>query len=153
MYFVASGAYTGYAPVAPGTAGSALALVIYWIMPEPFSWSLWLLMIVGLSVVGIYAATLAEKEWGEDPPKVVIDEIVGYFVAVLLLPKNIFVMALSFLIFRIFDILKPFPAHRSQRLPGGWGIMADDLIAGLYANGVVRLVLWLKLGSTWTASF
>ena len=153
MYFVVSGAYTGYTPVAPGTAGSALAFAIYWIIPEPFSWPLWLLTLVSLSAVGVYTATLAEKEWGEDPPKVVIDEIVGYFVAVLLLPKSIFVMAFSFLIFRIFDILKPFPAHRSQRLRGGWGIMADDLIAGLYANGVVRLVLCLKLGSTWTARF
>ena len=141
--FVASGAYAGFAPIAPGTAGSVLALAVWWLVPERFPWPSWFLVLAGVFVAGVHTSAIAEREWGKDPPKVVIDEIAGCFVALLLLPKSLFTALLGFTLFRFFDIIKPFPVHRSQRLPGGWGIMADDLIAGTYANVVVRLILWL----------
>lgn len=140
---MASGAYAGYAPIAPGTAGSLIGLALYWVLPEQIPLFWWLFIGIALFGVGVHTATLAEQQWGEDAPEIVIDEIVGCLVVMWLLPRTLPAITLGFLVFRILDVLKPFPAHRLQRLPGGWGVMADDLTAGLYAGGLVRLVLWL----------
>jgi phosphatidylglycerophosphatase A len=136
--FVASVAYLGYSPLAPGTVGTLGALAVYW----------WLLpaddfVIIATAVLaagaGIWAGGVAEKTWGKkDPGRVCVDEFAGYFVAVAFLPKTLAYAVFAFVLFRAFDILKPFPAGRSQRLPGGWGIMADDVIAAVYANLVLQ---------------
>lgn len=136
--FVASVAYLGYSPLAPGTVGTLGALAVYW----------WLLpadgfVIIGTAAVaaaaGIWAGGVGEKVWGKkDPGRVCVDEFAGYFVAVAFLPKTFAYAVFAFVLFRAFDILKPFPAGRSQRLPGGWGIMADDVVAAVYANLVLQ---------------
>lgn len=133
---IASAGGAGYAPIAPGTAGSAVALVALWLIP--FTPLALLVTLVAVTAVGIWAGARAERIVGEkDPGLVVIDEVAGMFVSVLLVPRSAAVLIGAFLLFRLFDVWKPFPARHSQHLPGGLGIMADDLIAGLYALVVV----------------
>jgi phosphatidylglycerophosphatase A len=136
--FVASVAYLGYSPFAPGTVGTMGAFAVYWwLLPD--DWYFVLGAAALSAAVGIWAGGVAEKMWGKkDPGRVCVDEFAGYFVAVVFLPKTLVYAGLAFLLFRAFDIWKPFPAGRSQHLPGGWGIMADDLVAGLYANLVLQ---------------
>lgn len=128
---VATAGGVGYTPVAPGTAGSFLALLILWALPfSPLGLALILLGVVG---IGIWAAGRAERLLGgKDPGPVVIDEVAGMFLSVLLLPRHFVLLLAAFLLFRLFDIVKPFPIRQSQTLSGGLGVMLDDLIAGSY---------------------
>jgi phosphatidylglycerophosphatase A len=129
---LASGFGSGYSPVAPGTAGSLLALVIWWLAP-PWWWLRASLLLISL-ILGIWAATKAEKFWGHDNGKIVIDEIAGMWLSLLFLPKSIPIYLMAFLLFRAMDIIKPLGARQIQKLPGGWGVVADDVLAGIYAN-------------------
>lgn len=142
---LASVGYTGFAPVAPGTVGSAFALPLWWAMRQaglPWIEPLCLTLVV---VAGAWSARVAERELGvEDPGPVVIDEVAGMFVTLLWMPVTWPVAIVGFLAFRVFDIVKPFPVGRLERWPGGWGVMADDVMAGVYAWGVLRVVLWLR---------
>lgn len=139
---IASGLYSGYSPVAPGTVGSLVGLVFY---PGLASLGLggYCLICVLAFFVGVWASGEAESSYGKDGRRIVIDEIVGMWVALLGLPPRLSLVVAGFFIFRLFDIVKPFPAHRSQRLPGGWGVMMDDLVAGVYANLALRALAWL----------
>jgi phosphatidylglycerophosphatase A len=129
---VATGLGTGYAPVAPGTAGSALAVVVLWIVP--FSPAGLLAFLAAVTAAGIWAAGRAEPLiGGKDPGAIVVDEVAGMTLSVAAFPPTLPVLLAGFVLFRVFDVVKPFPAGISQRLPGGWGVMADDLVAGLYA--------------------
>ena len=117
--------------MAPGTAGSAVALVAIWLIPfSPFSLALALVIVI---LVGIWAGTRAERFLGrKDPGQIVIDEVAGMALSVLTLPRTPPVLLAAFLLFRLLDIVKPFPARQSQRVSGGLGVMIDDLIAGAY---------------------
>jgi phosphatidylglycerophosphatase A len=121
----------GYSPVAPGTLASLLALLILWVVPFSLrGLVLALLVIVG---VGGWSAGRAERLLGRrDPGPVVIDEIAGMFLSALALPRSLGLLLVAFLLFRVFDIAKPFPIRQSEILSGGLGIMLDDLIAGTY---------------------
>lgn len=130
---LASAGPFGYAPVAPGTVGSILGLLIYWVLPRMDART-WVEIVTAGFLVGAWASGRAEDEWGRDSPKIVIDEVVGMLASVSFLPKTSLTAGLGFLIFRSMDILKPFPAGLSQRLPGGWGVMADDMVAGAYTG-------------------
>ena len=136
---------TGYAPIAPGTAGSALIAVVYYFFFASIGAVDWFVILALAFVVGVYAADRMSREWGPDPGRVVVDEGVGYLVTVAFLPHGIWSAALGFLVFRILDIWKPFPARQFERLPGGWGIVADDVMAGIYGNLLLR-VAFLALG-------
>jgi phosphatidylglycerophosphatase A len=126
----------GWAPVAPGTVASALTAVVLWIVP--FSRAGLVVGFVAVAVIGTWAAQHAERALGaKDPGAIVIDEVAGMTLAVLLLPLTPPVLALAFLLFRLFDIVKPTPARQAQALPGGVGVMVDDLVAGLYALVIV----------------
>jgi len=92
-------------------------------------------------VIGIYTSDFAEKIYGFDPPEVVIDEIVGMWFTMLFVPKTFLLSAIGFILFRIFDIIKPFPAKQSQQFKGGLGIMLDDLIAGFYSLVILHIIL------------
>lgn len=125
----------GFTPLAPGTVGSALTVLVLGVVPV--SRPALAAGFVAVTLVGTWAAHRAERILGsKDPGAVVIDEVAGMLLSVLVLPLTPAVLALGFVLFRFFDILKPFPARWSQRLPGGPGVMVDDLIAGLYALGV-----------------
>ena len=129
----------GYFPVAPGTAGSALGVAIAaalaMVSPRHPWLRIWLIVAAAAMIaIGVRAATRAEAYFGKiDPSEVVIDEVAGQFVTLAGAPDASWKwLAIGFLVFRLLDIVKPFPARRAERLPGGWGIMTDDLIAGAY---------------------
>lgn len=128
---IASVAGAGYSPVVPGTAGSLVALVALWLLP--FTPAALLASIVAVTAVGIWAGWRVERLLGaDDPGVVVIDEVAGMLLSVFLLPRTVPVLLTAFVLFRVFDVWKPFPIRQSQALPGGLGIMVDDLLAGLY---------------------
>ena len=133
---IATAGGAGYSPVASGTAGSAVAAVGLWLIPFT-RLSLVLTCVVG-TLLGIWAGGRAERLAGKkDPGIIVIDEVAGMMVSVLLLPLTVPVLVAAFFLFRLFDVWKPFPAHGSQTIPGGLGVMLDDLIAGVYALAVL----------------
>ncbi len=125
--------------MAPGTVASALTALGLWAIP--FSAAGLVLFFLAVTLGGAWAAHRAERLLGgKDPGAIVIDEVAGMTLAVLALPLTPPVLGLSFVLFRLFDITKPFPAGASQRLPGGAGVMVDDLIAGLYALATLALL-------------
>ncbi len=139
--------YVGHFPIAPGTAGSAAALVLYaalrYVAPPAMLPAIDLGVIVVLFVVGCWAGTVAERHYGRtDPGAVVLDEVIGMLMTLWLVPVTWKGALVGFLLFRAFDIVKPFPARQCERLHGGLGIMADDGVAGIYGNLSLRLILW-----------
>jgi phosphatidylglycerophosphatase A len=134
--------FTGYAPVASGTIGSLPAVgVAVYLRDRPLAL---LLTAVALLALGAPASTRAEKIHGEkDPGRVTIDEFVGMLIAFLWLPITWVSVVSVFVLFRLFDIWKPFPANRCERLGGGLGIMADDVVAGIYANVAFRILMMI----------
>jgi phosphatidylglycerophosphatase A len=139
-----TGFYTGYSPHAPGTAGTFLAMVIYVILnlltPEYAVWINAALVIV-LLYPSVKLGDEAEKHFSEkDPQKVVLDEMMGYWISVMFHPFTWWGSIAAFFIFRIMDIVKPWPADKLQDLKGGMGIMIDDWIAGLYTNLILSSV-------------
>lgn len=144
---LASGLGTGFSPWAPGTVGSLLAAVIYWIV-DVRTWWIYLIVLALGFLLGVYVSGKAEALWGHDAGRIVIDEVVGMWVAMTFLPKAFWFLVIGFFLFRGLDIWKPFPVRRSQRLPGGWGVMTDDLLAGCYANILLHLAWFLK-GKLW----
>ena len=138
--FIATGFFSGYSVVAPGTAGSAVALVIYCLLPD-LGPAVWVTFLGALFLIAVYASDRGEAAWGADPGYVVIDEFVGFFATVCLLPQTIGLGVAGFFLFRVLDIWKPPPSRQSERLRGGWGIVMDDLIAGVYGNLILRGLL------------
>lgn len=139
----------GYFPLAPGTAGSAVGLaLVVGIGRLPLARH-WLVAIVaaaaiGIGALGVWAAGRAEKFFGRvDPGQVVIDEVVGQMLTLLLQPDATWKWLLAgFALFRLLDVVKPFPARSLERAPGGWGIMLDDVAAGAYGLGALALLEW-----------
>ncbi len=140
--FVATAGGVGYSPIAPGTAGSLLALIILWVVP--FSSVSLAVAVVVLAGVGGWAAGRAERLLGgKDPAPVVIDEIAGMFLSVLPFPRSLGLLLAAFLLFRVLDIVKPFPIRQCQILSGGLGVILDDLLAGVYTLGILWALLAL----------
>jgi phosphatidylglycerophosphatase A len=142
--FVCTFGYVGFFPVAPGTAGSAAGLIVYlmfrWLGIPHFE----LPLIVVLFALGVFYGAASEQALGGvDPGPVVIDEVMGMLMTLFLIPVNWMGMIAGFLLFRVFDILKPYPARKLERLPGGLGIMSDDLMAAVYANLTLHAVYYL----------
>ncbi len=135
-----SGFYTGYIPVASGTFGSLAGLIIYYI-PGFENPAVIIPAIIVFSLYGIYVGTEFEKVYGKDPAECTIDEIVGMWISLLFLPKIMWVSALVFLLWRLFDIVKPFPARRLEKLEGGLGIMIDDIISSIYVLLLIHLFI------------
>jgi len=136
----------GYFPVAPGTAGSVVGVVLVAALGRLPVETPWLSVLlggaaVGVFILGVWAASQAESFFGRtDPRQVVIDEVAGQMITFLANPAASWKWLLAgFVLFRVFDVLKPFPAGRAERLPGGWGIMLDDVVAGGY--GLVTLLV------------
>jgi phosphatidylglycerophosphatase A len=139
---LATGFYLGRIPYAPGTAGSVAAFGLFFPLRH-LPWTYHLSVVAFLFAVGAYTADRATVALGvRDPSCVIIDEIVGCWVALLAIPPRLAPLLCALVLFRVFDIWKPFPVDRAENLPGGWGIMLDDLVAGTYANASVRLLLW-----------
>jgi phosphatidylglycerophosphatase A len=132
---------SGYAPFAPGTAGSAVGLLLFWPLAR-LAWPVQIACCVALFAVGTAASDRLAREVGKkDPGLVVVDEVLGMWVTLVALPFSSLTALLGFVLFRAMDVWKPWPARSLEALPGGWGIMADDAAAGVYANLLVRVAL------------
>ncbi len=137
---------SGLAPKAPGTFGTLAALPLYWFFLQGLSLN-WLLLVIGVSLlVGIWLCDVSAKSLGvHDHPGIVWDEFVGFWISCIALPAGWPWLVGAFVLFRLFDILKPWPIDwLDRRMPGGVGIMIDDVVAGLYALALLQLAaLWL----------
>lgn len=138
LMFMAEGFGLGRSPAMPGTVGTAvLGGLSFWLVAS-MPWNYFALF-CGVTILGLAGSNkLAMKMGKTDPGRVVIDEWSGYLCATLFLPANIYVGLAAFVLFRIFDVLKPQPARWAESLPGSWGIMTDDVIAGIYANLMIQ---------------
>jgi len=141
---LATGFYTGFLPVFPGTWGSAAALIPYY-FARSLTFPSYLLMLGVLFIIGFFSAGAAEKLLNRaDAGPIVIDEILGMMITLMFAPAHPFYWLLGFILFRIFDILKPFPVSWfDTHIHGGLGIMMDDVIAGLYAMASLHLVYFI----------
>lgn len=143
--FIATVGYCGYFPIAPGTVGSAAGLLFYALVWWSGSTLVEIGLIVGLFAAGVWAGTTAERYFGGvDPGPIVLDEVVGMLITLAFIPGLGWSGALAgFFLFRLFDVIKPFPADRFEQLHGGLGVMADDAMAAVYANLSLRFLLWV----------
>jgi len=149
--FIATFGYVGYFPIAPGTAGSLAALLLYAVVRWAGTPAVELATMIAVLAIGIWAASGTERALDrKDPGPVVIDEVLGMLMTLAFMPLSWAGIAAGFVLFRIFDVIKPFPAGRLEHLPGGVGIMADDAMAGVYGQLVMRLAVavwpaWLTM--------
>lgn len=145
---IASGFGSGFSPFAPGTAGALVAVIIWTVLFYVIPFNILLvvtsLLIVLFTAAGIWSADKLESEWGKDPSKVVVDEMVGVWIALLAVPVgNVWYILFAFLLFRFFDIFKPLGIRKMEQLEGGIGVMADDILAGIYSFLLLMGVRWL----------
>jgi phosphatidylglycerophosphatase A len=145
-YFIlilATGLGAGFSPFAPGTAGTLVAIPIYLILsriPSP----LYELTLLAFFFLAIWISGVAQDSWGrKDDPRIVIDEMVGFLVTLLWVPQRTVFIILVFFLFRFFDIIKPPPIRRLEKIEGGYGVVLDDVLAGVYANIVLQLIRWI----------
>lgn len=143
---IATVGFVGYVPIAPGTAGSLVATLAFILMPTYLPHVPFIIGSIALFLLAVWAADRSASVARPDPSEVVIDEVMGMVVAIAYLPLTPLVLIGSFVLFRAFDIAKPFPVRQFEKLPGGWGIVMDDVIAGVYANAALRagVFLWEK---------
>ena len=140
---IATVGYVGFFPIAPGTAGSFAALALYALVRWIDLPAVELAAIVAVFAVGVWAATRSEVLLGgTDPGPIVIDEVLGMLMTLAWLPLSLTGVVVGFLLFRIYDVIKPYPARRCEDAPGGWGVMLDDAMAGIYGQVTLRLLVW-----------
>ena len=135
----------GYVPFAPGTFGSAAGLVVWWLLPaSPVAQAV---AIVTIVCAGSWGGSVAERHFGRtDPGQVVVDEVMGMLITLFLNPVGWTGAVAGFFLFRLFDVIKPYPANRLEQLHGGIGVMADDAMAAVYANLALRAALHWVIG-------
>jgi phosphatidylglycerophosphatase A len=133
--------FTGYFPVAPGTFGSLIALVIIWFL-IPTVYYILIPISIGLLLVSVWSAGKSEEIFGKDGSPIVIDEVVGMTISLVFVPHQVGCFVGAFFLFRFFDIVKLPPARHAERIKGGWGVTMDDVVAGIYANLSLHLILF-----------
>ncbi len=137
--FICTFAGVGFFPKAPGTAASFAAILILYFFPMPLTGIAVLMLILFLA--GLMAIPGVEARYGTDPGLIVIDEVIGQWVSLLFLPHTVWILALAFVLFRIFDIFKPLGIDALQKLPGAYGVLLDDILAGFYSFILIQLLL------------
>ncbi len=144
FWFVGSFFFTGFLPVCPGTFGALAGALFFWLFLKAFSVKYQIFFSAILFFIGVWASfEISKLLKEEDPDEVVIDEVVGMWIA--LLGRHSFLeFLLAFVLFRLFDIKKPFFIARIEKIPGGWGIMLDDVLAGIYSAVSLYLILHLR---------
>ncbi|RLA95240.1 MAG: phosphatidylglycerophosphatase A [Deltaproteobacteria bacterium] len=137
-----TGFYSGYFPFAPGTAGTGVGIFFFWCFSR-YHPQLYFITTLAFTSFSVWIAEKAEKVFQKkDDPRIVIDEISGFLVTMVWVPIRWLNIGFGFFIFRFFDIVKPFPSRWIERkLPGGWGVVLDDIIAGLYSNIILQGVI------------
>ena len=144
----------GYFPVAPGTAGAFVGILMLMGLHQitqsfGFDLSQFNLALIVATLICFYLGVIAtdhlEKDWGKDPSKVVMDEVIGVWIAMFFVPVTMINLTLAFALFRLFDIWKPLFIRRLEKINGGWGVILDDVLAGVYANLVLQILLYLQL--------
>ncbi len=140
--FLASGFFSGHIPFTPGTCGTLIAIPLYLLLIGALQGWRYAGAVVAVTLFAIWISGLAEKIYGrKDPPQVVIDEIAGFLLTMTAIPPTVVYIILGFILFRLFDILKPHPASWiNSRMRGGSGIVLDDIVAGLYANIILHFL-------------
>ncbi len=148
ILILATGFGVGYSPVAPGTLGTLIAVPVYYFLSN-ISSPIYEITLIGFFFLSVWISENAELFFGKkDDQRIVIDEIMGFLVTMLWVPKTAIPTPIGFFLFRFFDILKPFPIRRlEKKLKGGYGVVLDDVMAGVYANIVLQVILVLKLFS------
>ncbi len=136
---IATGLGIGYMGKGSGTA-AALCCCVIWYLSGGNSFGTIMFTIV-ITAVGVWSATVVEQYWGIDSSRVVIDEIAGMCISLLFLPVTLINVAFAFILFRFFDIIKPLYIGKAENLPGGWGVMADDVLAGIYTNVILQVAI------------
>lgn len=144
---IATGCGVGFFPYGPGTMGALFAIVVWYLLSllvsMPSLIGITLALVVLFTFLGAWSATVSERYWGEDPSRVVIDEVVGQWIVLLAIPANfqLWHVVVALALFRFFDIVKPLGVRKMENFNGGWGIMADDILAGVYGFIVLQLLL------------
>ena len=143
---IATGLGVGHFPYGPGTMGALLAILIWYPITTMANHTTWLLitlaLILAFTLLGAWSSTVAERYWGEDPSRVVIDEVVGQWITLLAVPAvfSWWHVLAAFVLFRFFDIVKPLGVRKMENFKSGWGIMADDILAGCYGAIFIYLL-------------
>lgn len=139
--FIATFFYVGLIPIAPGTFGTLAAIPLFWIIS---GLPIYIYLLITLIVIGVsvWAATVTEEIYGKrDPGQIVADEVAGYLVTMILIPPTALNIVVGFFLFRLFDIVKPPPVRSFEKLPRGWGVVIDDVAAGVYACVCMHLII------------
>jgi phosphatidylglycerophosphatase A len=134
--------YAGYFPVARGTFASLITVAIIWFLIPSFYYIL-IPISIGLFFISVWSATIGEEFFGKDGKPIVIDEVTGMVISLIFIPAGIWSYTGAFLLFRFFDVIKPPPAGWAERLKGGWGVTLDDVVAGIYANICLQVIIYL----------
>lgn len=145
LIFLMQGIGVGYSSVVPGTLGTLLAVPLYLVLAYTSFWLYGVITLV-LFIVGVYGCHLALAELkASDPPSLVWDEVVGFLVAMTAITPNLKTVLVGFLLFRLFDIIKPWPANWvDKNIGGGLGVMLDDVLVGIYANLILQFAFWMN---------
>jgi phosphatidylglycerophosphatase A len=139
---IGSGLYTGYLPKAPGTWGSLAAMILF-LIPGFENPSLMILIISFSILISVPIAVKFESIYGEDPGQFTFDEFIGMWITLLFIPKKIWFILLAFLIWRAMDILKPFPVRKLESVKNGWGVVLDDVLAGIYSFMIIQILIYV----------
>lgn len=134
----------GYLPKGGGSAAAAVYCLLWILIPSRSS-LVEISLVLLILILGIWSASEVERTWGVDSGKVVVDEVAGMMISLLFIPVKIKYAIFAFIVFRFFDILKPLGIRRSEKLPSGWGVMADDVLAGIYTWVLLKIFILMKL--------
>ncbi len=150
VLILATGFGVGYSPIAPGTLGTLIGILVFYFLSNIAS-PIYEITLIGFFFLSVWISENAEIFFGKkDDQRIVIDEITGFLVTMLWVPQTAILIVIGFFLFRFFDILKPFPIrHLEKRLKGGYGVVLDDVMAGIYANIVLQMILIIKLFGHW----
>jgi len=148
---ISTGFGSGYFPKAPGTAGAILATIIWFgltfLLSPCYLFLTTAILIIVFTFLGVWSSGIMEAYWGKDPSKVVVDEMVGVWIPLLAVNNNneyfIYYALAALVLFRLFDIFKPFGIRKMEIFGGGWGIMLDDILAGLYSLLILGVLIWV----------
>ena len=142
---IAAAGGIGYIRKGAGSVAAAAYCIIWLLTPLSRTPLLEVLVLLLVTAAGIISANAVEKDWGHDSNRVVIDEVAGMMIALLFVPAQVKYAVTAFVLFRFFDIAKPLGIKKAENLPGGWGVMADDVLAGGYALLLLQLIIAVKL--------